>query len=418
MATAGSFLSENQFLCSICLDVFTEPVSIPCGHNFCHACIHRHWENNEQCQCPLCNEKFKKGLKLRVNTGFREVVENFKKHNASADNNSLAKPDQVPCDCCIGKKFKATKTCLVCLTSYCEIHLEPHLRVAALKRHKLTNPMHNLEDHICKIHNRMFEFSRNDQRYACVQCREQSSHDTIPLEEAIVDKRAQIWKKKAKVQETQHRHRKKGQKPKESMQTKGKGEDEVMSNCVMLNQMQDSSMWWIPDIFNGGSNVPGSTAPQGRFYRKVVAEGSTNWDLRGVREPVHGTRTFIPNPKNGNWVVRVGTVPNGKTQHNIPTHCFLIKKTNRVKLVVDYDKGSVSFHDFDTAILASTLTGLHFNEMVYLFYCPEDSWTNMLQEKAQRMNAWFHLPDTIFVLRCIGFFFAVVGFLFSFYLHS
>ncbi|TNN79990.1 Tripartite motif-containing protein 65 [Liparis tanakae] len=113
MATAGSFLSEDQFLCSICLDVFTQPVSIPCGHNFCNACIHRHWENQEQCQCPLCNEKFKKGLKLRVNIGFREVVENFKKHHASADNNSLAKPDQVPCDCCLGKKFKATKTCLV-----------------------------------------------------------------------------------------------------------------------------------------------------------------------------------------------------------------------------------------------------------------------------------------------------------------
>uniref|UniRef100_A0A674BP00 B30.2/SPRY domain-containing protein n=1 Tax=Salmo trutta TaxID=8032 RepID=A0A674BP00_SALTR len=35
MSTSSNVLSEEQFLCSICLDVFTEPVSIPCGHNFC-----------------------------------------------------------------------------------------------------------------------------------------------------------------------------------------------------------------------------------------------------------------------------------------------------------------------------------------------------------------------------------------------
>uniref|UniRef100_A0A7N6A4B1 B30.2/SPRY domain-containing protein n=1 Tax=Anabas testudineus TaxID=64144 RepID=A0A7N6A4B1_ANATE len=35
MAAASCLLTEDQFLCSICLDVFTDPVSIPCGHNFC-----------------------------------------------------------------------------------------------------------------------------------------------------------------------------------------------------------------------------------------------------------------------------------------------------------------------------------------------------------------------------------------------
>uniref|UniRef100_A0A8C9Z3D1 Zinc finger RING-type eukaryotic domain-containing protein n=1 Tax=Sander lucioperca TaxID=283035 RepID=A0A8C9Z3D1_SANLU len=34
MSAASCLLTEDQFLCSICLDVFTDPVSIPCGHNF------------------------------------------------------------------------------------------------------------------------------------------------------------------------------------------------------------------------------------------------------------------------------------------------------------------------------------------------------------------------------------------------
>uniref|UniRef100_A0A8C6T8V7 B30.2/SPRY domain-containing protein n=1 Tax=Neogobius melanostomus TaxID=47308 RepID=A0A8C6T8V7_9GOBI len=29
--------ASEQFLCSICLEVFSEPVSTPCGHNFCNA---------------------------------------------------------------------------------------------------------------------------------------------------------------------------------------------------------------------------------------------------------------------------------------------------------------------------------------------------------------------------------------------
>ncbi|KAK2910452.1 hypothetical protein Q8A73_008167 [Channa argus] len=84
MASASGFLCEDQFLCSICLDVFMEPLSIPCGHNFCKSCITRHWEGKEKCQCPLCNSTFNKGLNLCINTAFREVVENFKKHRNSS----------------------------------------------------------------------------------------------------------------------------------------------------------------------------------------------------------------------------------------------------------------------------------------------------------------------------------------------
>uniref|UniRef100_A0A7N9ANK1 B30.2/SPRY domain-containing protein n=1 Tax=Mastacembelus armatus TaxID=205130 RepID=A0A7N9ANK1_9TELE len=45
MATAGSVLSKEQLLCPICLDLFNQPVSTPCGHNFCRDCIQAYWQS-------------------------------------------------------------------------------------------------------------------------------------------------------------------------------------------------------------------------------------------------------------------------------------------------------------------------------------------------------------------------------------
>uniref|UniRef100_A0A3Q4M995 RING-type domain-containing protein n=1 Tax=Neolamprologus brichardi TaxID=32507 RepID=A0A3Q4M995_NEOBR len=65
MASASSLLCEEQFLCSICLNTFTDPVTTPCGHNYCKTCITEYW-----------------------------------------DSKVLAKPGEVPCDVCIGPKRK------------------------------------------------------------------------------------------------------------------------------------------------------------------------------------------------------------------------------------------------------------------------------------------------------------------------
>ncbi|CAL8357969.1 unnamed protein product [Gadus morhua 'NCC'] len=53
--------------------------------------------------------------------------------------------------------LKAVKSCLVCLISYCQTHLEPHQRVAGLKKHRLVDPMDRLEDRMCKKHDRLLE---------------------------------------------------------------------------------------------------------------------------------------------------------------------------------------------------------------------------------------------------------------------
>ncbi|XP_078138049.1 E3 ubiquitin-protein ligase TRIM21-like [Centroberyx gerrardi] len=114
MSAASSLLSEEQFLCSICLDVFTDPVSIPCGHSFCKTCITQHWDISVQCQCPMCKEVFDRRPLLRVNTFISEMAAQFRKSAqmkaSSCPDQRCAKPGEVPCDVCTGTKLKALKS--------------------------------------------------------------------------------------------------------------------------------------------------------------------------------------------------------------------------------------------------------------------------------------------------------------------
>ncbi|XP_069491480.1 E3 ubiquitin-protein ligase TRIM39-like [Ambystoma mexicanum] len=58
MATAAQLQSlKEEATCSICLEYFTEPVSVQCGHAFCLSCITQCWEGLEaNFPCPQCRE--------------------------------------------------------------------------------------------------------------------------------------------------------------------------------------------------------------------------------------------------------------------------------------------------------------------------------------------------------------------------
>ncbi|XP_027019300.2 E3 ubiquitin-protein ligase TRIM39-like [Tachysurus fulvidraco] len=142
---SSSLLSKDLLLCPICVDVLIDPVTTPCGHNFCKSCLAQCWDKNKHCRCPLCIKKFTKRPELQINTTLREVADYFKKKSGSD------KPE-VLCDACSGEKLKALKSCLDCELSFCKIHLEPHYHVPKLKKHKLINLVENLEANICQKH--------------------------------------------------------------------------------------------------------------------------------------------------------------------------------------------------------------------------------------------------------------------------
>ncbi|XP_042370457.1 E3 ubiquitin-protein ligase TRIM21-like [Plectropomus leopardus] len=222
MASVSCLLSEDQFRCSICLDVFTDPVSTPCGHNFCKNCITRHWNTADRCQCPLCKETFTTRPYLRVNALFSEMVAQFRQSVQQKARSSvfIGKPGEVPCDVCTGTKLKALKSCLVCLTSYCETHLEPHLTMPGLKRHQLIDPVENLEYRICTKHDKPLElFCKTDQTCVCTHCPalDHKTHEFVPLKEEYEVKKVELEKTEADFQQMIQKRQMKIQEIKKSM---------------------------------------------------------------------------------------------------------------------------------------------------------------------------------------------------------
>lgn len=187
---AANMLPEKQFYCALCQQVFTNPVTIPCGHNFCQTCIQSLWDSGEVYQCPTCNKDFNNRPEMSINTAFKELADTFKKIIVCSATTPLsaASAGDVLCDVCAATSMqvKAHKSCLVCLTSYCEIHLEPHQRVATLMLHKLMAPVKNLQDRMCKKHERLLEmFCRDDQKCVCQFCTEteHKEHQAVTVED-------------------------------------------------------------------------------------------------------------------------------------------------------------------------------------------------------------------------------------------
>ncbi|XP_067299115.1 tripartite motif-containing protein 16-like [Pseudorasbora parva] len=200
MAEARISVDQAELMCSVCLDLLKDPVTIPCGHSYCKICITGCWDQEDQMRvysCPQCRQTFSPRPALAKNTMMAELVEKLKKTTLPAD--CYAGAGDVQCDVCTGRKHKAVKSCLVCLNSYCQNHLQQHESWFKGKRHNLTDATGRLQEMICQTHDKLLEvFCRTDQKFICVLCTmdEHKNHDTVSAA-------AQRTEKQKRLKETQ-----------------------------------------------------------------------------------------------------------------------------------------------------------------------------------------------------------------------
>ncbi|XP_078272461.1 E3 ubiquitin-protein ligase TRIM39-like [Rhinoraja longicauda] len=68
----------EEAVCPICMDFFTDPVALECGHYFCRPCITQRWDREERNSCPECREEFEERT-LRVSRALARLAEKARK---------------------------------------------------------------------------------------------------------------------------------------------------------------------------------------------------------------------------------------------------------------------------------------------------------------------------------------------------
>ncbi|NWR70045.1 TRI25 ligase, partial [Centropus unirufus] len=160
---------EEELTCSICLCLFSSPVTVPCGHNFCASCLELSWVGlSGSFSCPQCRATFPSRPQLKKNTVLCRVVEQLQGSPAAGEEEQ--EEGQVPggsreeeeeegpvrCDSCM--QAAAVRTCLTCTASFCPEHLRPHQDSPAFRGHQLCPPLRHLLQRKCPKHNKLFEF--------------------------------------------------------------------------------------------------------------------------------------------------------------------------------------------------------------------------------------------------------------------
>ncbi|XP_072107053.1 zinc-binding protein A33-like [Mobula birostris] len=98
----------------ICLDFFTTPVTLDCGHNFCLSCITQCWEKEGRNCCPECRAKFADRY-LRVNWALASPAEKAQQLNLNQKETEMRSQcerhqEELKLFCDTDKQL----TCLIC----------------------------------------------------------------------------------------------------------------------------------------------------------------------------------------------------------------------------------------------------------------------------------------------------------------
>ncbi|XP_073712039.1 E3 ubiquitin/ISG15 ligase TRIM25 isoform X2 [Misgurnus anguillicaudatus] len=222
MAEASVSLTQDQFICSICLDLLRDPVTIPCGHSYCMSCITDCWDQDDQnYTCPQCRQNFTTRPVLGKNTMLAEVVEILKKTKLQADH-CYGEPGDVECDVCTERKHKAVKSCLMCLNSYCQNHLEQHENLFKGKKHNLIDATGRLQEMICPQHEKLLEiYCKSDQLCICYLCMvdEHNNHKTVSTAAERTEKQKQLKETQRKYQQRIQESQKKLQELRDAVKT-------------------------------------------------------------------------------------------------------------------------------------------------------------------------------------------------------
>ncbi|XP_075034476.1 E3 ubiquitin/ISG15 ligase TRIM25-like [Mixophyes fleayi] len=175
---------REEMTCFICLKIYTDPVTLRCGHNFCRVCIDCVLDTQEGSgvyTCAKCRTEFQERPALHGNTTLCNIAQRYLSTQPEQEKTGIF------CTYCIHSSVSAVKSCLMCEAYLCNNHLKIHSKSL---EHVLAEPTTCLENRKCSAHNEILKYyCYDDDTCICVTCSlvgDHKGHEVDLLYEASV----------------------------------------------------------------------------------------------------------------------------------------------------------------------------------------------------------------------------------------
>ncbi|XP_077399966.1 zinc-binding protein A33-like [Vanacampus margaritifer] len=408
MASPSTLLSEALLQCGICQDVFSDPVSIPCGHSFCLGCITSRWNRSTASSCPKCNTLFASPPELCENSFAREMSERVRARRKQMDSavqemiqDRLQKVDEIKHCVKLSKEnaklemdhsaeiFSALFQALE--RSRSELLETIQRRQAAMEHiaQRLTAQLEMEVDELERRRKEMEQFLHTDDRILLLQrssalpsvsesCWDGVIHSDpclgiVRRALAHVDEQLCSFLKTLSIQE-------------HDMMLQYSADvylDPRTANPWLTlsedgRQVRDGDVEWdLPDLPERFDTAPCVLATKGfttgRHYWEVEVGDKTSWDLGVAQASVNRKGLVTLSPQDGYWAVCLRRASEYRACAAQAQLLYLPQRPKVIGIFLDVTDGTVSFYDAEAKSHIYSFTHVHFTEATFPLFNPDVS---------------------------------------------
>ncbi|KAJ0057897.1 hypothetical protein NL108_003042 [Boleophthalmus pectinirostris] len=414
MASPISLLSERHFLCTLCRKIFTNPVTIPCGHSFCLSCLSHFWSKHMSRYCPHCKRLFTERPNLSINHVLADVSEKYSKirpPKEPEENTVVFDVEQMVQERL--QKIERLKNCLeqqknsylrevresqktfsalvsamekshkAVVTAIEERQREEEKRVAKLIK-ELEQEIQELTKDISETEPTTFaneEPSDETEQGSVPPCPPEMkdwSRVTVEPDPCIGVTRRALWemveKIKAEVNRLSKSELKRIEKYTVDIYLSAKTAHPALSVSEDRKQVRHTDKLQEvsenPKRFDRVANILAKESfGNGRYYWEVEVGEKIEWNLGVVRQSINRKGKFTVCPSNGFWTLSLKASGQYLANSSPVTHLALDYRPKRVGVFLDYSEGQVSFYCAESGAHIYTFND-KFTDRLHPFFSP------------------------------------------------